>query len=353
MARHPQYPVGGVAGMWKPALYAHAHAFNHYLCVAQHAHQPCFHPNPQHPPQVPHRIVIDGIARAPTTPRIQHLAAMRNAALQPLLHTRLGNAAPPLPPHATVLMWDTARGPLVMQGNTPYIQPPATHAPSSTHAIAFPMQQQFPTNSPHQPPPPDLVFINDVFWCPWHVHRLRTVDRSAQLLCGVDVSGVDEALYDRWVSRGRDGRMLPRMPPYGAATPSQPFAVSCCWNGLAVFPHSRPFLGGGVGVEQLRFRAADGQHDCDASECSLLCDDMITLGMDRIAIDPHVLVAYALQTARRLASKVSTERHPPVHPVDWDTPVAPARMCCPVTSIDWAHVDDWCTMQPRRREGVL
>jgi hypothetical protein len=70
-----------------------------------------------------------------------------------------------------------------------------------------------------------------------------------------------------------------------------PVAMACCWNGLAVLS-AAPFLNG------LRFRAQQ-PGECQASECSLLCDDFARLGLGHVVMDPGVRLAYE---AEQLAS---------------------------------------------------
>ncbi|EFJ48451.1 hypothetical protein VOLCADRAFT_90680 [Volvox carteri f. nagariensis] len=65
-----------------------------------------------------------------------------------------------------------------------------------------------------------------------------------------------------------------------------PFPVKCCWNGAVYFNASHLSAG-------LRFRA--GQRDageCDASECSIFCEDYRRLGSGRVVVDPSVRLSY-------------------------------------------------------------
>ncbi|GFR42516.1 hypothetical protein Agub_g3408, partial [Astrephomene gubernaculifera] len=99
--------------------------------------------------------------------------------------------------------------------------------------------------------------------------------------------------YDTWVSRDLGGNPFVKVDPITRDTRTidglhrgWPIPVKCCWNGAAVMS-AIPLANG------LRFRAGlveDGE--CDISECSLFCEDYRRLGAKRVAVDPSVRVAY-------------------------------------------------------------
>ncbi|GIL83042.1 hypothetical protein Vretimale_8560 [Volvox reticuliferus] len=99
--------------------------------------------------------------------------------------------------------------------------------------------------------------------------------------------------YDIWVSRDLEGHAFIKHDPIArdhrtldAVHKGLPFPVKCCWNG-AVFINTSHLSNG------LRFRAGQRQDgECDASECSIFCEDYRRLGSGRVAIDPSVRVSY-------------------------------------------------------------
>ncbi|GIL53350.1 hypothetical protein Vafri_8971 [Volvox africanus] len=99
--------------------------------------------------------------------------------------------------------------------------------------------------------------------------------------------------YDIWVARDLGGRAFIKHDPIArdrrtldAVHRGLPFPVKCCWNG-AVFINTSHLSNG------LRFRAGQRQEgECDASECSIFCEDYRRLGSGRVAIDPSVRVSY-------------------------------------------------------------
>ncbi|GLI67228.1 hypothetical protein VaNZ11_011166 [Volvox africanus] len=99
--------------------------------------------------------------------------------------------------------------------------------------------------------------------------------------------------YDIWVARDLGGHAFIKHDPIArdrrtldAVHRGLPFPVKCCWNG-AVFINTSHLSNG------LRFRAGQRQDgECDASECSIFCEDYRRLGSGRVAIDPSVRVSY-------------------------------------------------------------
>lgn len=65
-----------------------------------------------------------------------------------------------------------------------------------------------------------------------------------------------------------------------------PLPVACCWNGAAVVDSDVWRSDGGI-----KFRAADkSSGECDQSECSLMCKDIVGKGNTRIMVVPRVKV---------------------------------------------------------------
>ncbi|CAF1248074.1 unnamed protein product [Adineta steineri] len=197
---------------------------------------------------VPHRIVTRGKwTRSTIKPRIQHLAKVRNAVLQPL-----------------------------------YQQPSYTYT--------------------------QIIFLNDVLFCTEDVLTLvqSQVQTKALLHCGLDfaVSSTHKVhFYDVWVMRDHGGRQfhLPFIYPWFNPNDKQSISqvlrgdyripAFCCWNGLAILS-TRPFY-------EFNYRFRSGQYEiqrglCDACEISHLCADWWALygNQTRIFVNPSVHVAY-------------------------------------------------------------
>ncbi|GFR42846.1 hypothetical protein Agub_g3804 [Astrephomene gubernaculifera] len=99
--------------------------------------------------------------------------------------------------------------------------------------------------------------------------------------------------YDTWVSRDISGKQFVSDVPYisdrrtrDILSKGMPVPVKCCWNG-AVIINAAPLVNG------LRFRSGISEKgECDSSECSLLCQDYRRVGATRVVVDPSVRVAY-------------------------------------------------------------
>ncbi len=53
----------------------------------------------------------------------------------------------------------------------------------------------------------------------------------------------------------------------------------------------------------LRRAHKEAEGECEASECNLLCEDMLRAGFSRFVVDPGVRQAYFPDTARQLYTK--------------------------------------------------
>ncbi|KAJ2707870.1 hypothetical protein FB645_000435 [Coemansia sp. IMI 203386] len=153
-----------------------------------------------------------------------------------------------------------------------------------------------------------VVFLNDVFFCFLDILELiyQLQLNSAHLTCAEDYELQHGALsfYDTWVSRDILGNAFKsryqNVADDGIALIShlnnRPFQVQCCWNGLAVIDASvfaKPHA--------IKFRRS-GPNECSASECSLLCNDMWSAGLQRAVVVPGVKVSYDMDTRDYLRS---------------------------------------------------
>ncbi|OAA35922.1 alpha-1,3-mannosyltransferase CMT1 [Metarhizium rileyi] len=179
--------------------------------------------------------------------RIERLAALRNAALQPI--------------------WDH----------------PDVVSPSAT-----------------------VVFLNDVLACAEDALELTLQLRlqKADMTCAMDWSAFDTPLfYDAWISRSMTGDLFWDLPanmswdkawdlfwnePETARRYQDhvPFQVYSCWNG-GVALRTKPLL------EGLRFRAPNfTAGECVQGEPQLLCTELWFRGYRRIAVVPSVNFGY-------------------------------------------------------------
>lgn len=147
-----------------------------------------------------------------------------------------------------------------------------------------------------------IVFINDIYICQGDILELmyQSLFQQADITCGMDYvereNDVNNPVmfYDTWVMRDMTGKgvVSDRMDNnlndkrgQSRLPKGLPTQVQCCWNGGAVL-NPKPFLEFGV-----RFRRGVAG-ECSASECSLLCNDFMSLGYKRVLMVPRVKVAY-------------------------------------------------------------
>ncbi|KAJ3300705.1 capsular associated protein [Borealophlyctis nickersoniae] len=156
------------------------------------------------------------------------------------------------------------------------------------------------------PPFDRIAFMNDVYWCAEDVMEMlhQSLKQDADITCGLDYNwadgakerGEDPVFYDIWIARNMDGVMWTN-GPWNNFTQNHlsdnrlnrnlPFQAQCCWNGGAIL-RIEPFIRNGV-----RFRAGNHQGgECAASECSLLCNDFLYHGWDRVLVVPSVRYSY-------------------------------------------------------------
>ena len=207
---------------------------------------------------VPSKIHIGGSDRGSYAGRIEHLAALRNEALRPMLDGAES--------------WD------------------------------------------------EVVYLNDVFFCAEGVIEMLLSGResNADMVCSTDYVGAspecddddcaDLRLYDIWVAHGYSGKKFENDPPYMRERKvrprhksGRPYPVMSCWNGMVVM-NANLFQQAG-----LRFRPATSL-ECSASECELICRDMWAIGRNKIMITPNVQTAYELPIFERAYSRLHDRR---------------------------------------------
>lgn len=141
------------------------------------------------------------------------------------------------------------------------------------------------------------------------------------------------AFYDTWVTKDISGQPLSKPAPFvqraddGARLrQGRPVPVFCCWNGLLV-ASAAPFYGG------VRFRRGV-PGECAASECSLFCKDFWRKRARNFAVDPHVRVAYDLETYTAL------------HRVGWLEAEHPRAV--PADRVQWPEDIPWAPRPPEK-----
>ncbi|KAK9812593.1 hypothetical protein WJX72_000003 [[Myrmecia] bisecta] len=313
--------------------------------------------------RVPHRIVIGGsLTRAKNQDRIDFLAAARNRALEPLWLNTTAVAADGSQPHA----------------------PLGRQLHSWTFSWGSKPRPLWPASR--------VVFLNDVYFCARDVVRL--LQHEGDMVCGMDFDrprlqdaprkvqrrlyadymkrtfGIprwlgmaigladitmqrwrreggpaDDAFqrtaplsfYDIWVARDTDGNLFLKNAPYVTdpysltrVADGLPFPVKCCWNGLVVM-NALPFVRQSLRVRMHR------EGECAASECSLVCNDMLRMGYSKFLVDPGVRQAYRHRDAVDLYDPAfvvgmkTTQWADVVRgaQIDWDlVPLRPYYKCC-------------------------
>jgi len=177
----------------------------------------------------------------------------------------------------------------------------------------------------------NVLFINDVFFCPTDALELLHVRavQQAHATCGLDwrwrhnsfsaLFGSGPKFYDNWVSRTLHGhtfrsrldvfseirnglRELFYSDDDSAARQrfydARPVPVYSCWNGMIVMD-ARPFVAIRTddvfrkGKTPVKFRPANRRKkECAASECKLIAKDFWKRGFDRWVLVPYVRTTY-------------------------------------------------------------
>eukprot|EP00884_Botryococcus_braunii_P015546 jgi/Botrbrau1/2675/Bobra.0203s0021.2 len=314
--------------------------------------------------RVPHRVIVGGrLTRAPNQNRIDFLAEARNRALEPLwLNTSFpGEGGSAMP---------RGKG----EGSSWSFQ-------DNSGSRSRPLWEA-----------DKLIFLNDVYFCARDIVRL--LQHDVDMACGLDFDrprlqdastadqqrlfaedmwqrfmlplGIGAMLgrweglrsswrkegsraddlyqvasplefYDIWVARDSDGRQFVKKSPFVTDPYSLermqaglPFPVKCCWNGLVVMRAS-PFT-----QHKLRMRM-HREGECAASECTLLCNDLLRLGYQRFVVDPGVRQAYRPRDVKVLYDSDFVQGVPVTdwadilhsRPVNWRmTGLRPYYQCC-------------------------
>lgn len=197
-----------------------------------------------------------------------------------------------------------------------------------------------------------IIYLNDVFFCWEDIIRLILL-RDADMACSLDFDrnryGIK--VYDMWVTRDMQGKMLKHTYPYFSSEydgahlrDNKPFQVLNCWNGLVVM-NAEPFY------KDVEFRTMrEDVADCAASECTHICNDFWANGYYKIAVDPLVSVAYDADVYRDFEpywKAMSNENSVIRSHVDWDRPIPwvnsppPSYECCPL-EIGNIHTEGEC-----------
>ena len=156
------------------------------------------------------------------------------------------------------------------------------------------------------------------------------------MACGLDFDTTGNygvAFYDTWVTKDIRGNPLKKPVPFverdddsALLRVGRPFPVFCCWNGLLV-ASAAPFYQG------VRFRRGV-KGECAASECSLFCKDFWRKKARNFLLDPHVRVAYDLDTYDKL------------HQVSWINYTHPYS--APRDAVNWPESIPWAKRPPER-----
>jgi hypothetical protein len=136
-----------------------------------------------------------------------------------------------------------------------------------------------------------IIFLNDILFVAEDIiNIISTKQDNYDMVCAFDYEGI--GLYDIWVSRDINGKVLSPLYPYFQDNKSinllnkmEPIPVYTCWNGLVVFK-SEPFY-----RHNITFRHSE-KNECYSSECFLIAHDLNLLGYNKIYMNPKIKVAY-------------------------------------------------------------
>ncbi|KAL2198259.1 glycosyltransferase family 69 protein [Corynascus similis CBS 632.67] len=164
------------------------------------------------------------------------------------------------------------------------------------------------------PPPPTVIFLNDVAICPEDILELVLQRRTQQadMVCAMDWThvGPEPSFYDVWIARGMTGDSFFEIPPDGswsrawnlfwndpasraALDAHRPFQVFACWNGAVAFT-AEPLV-----RKSLRFRWPR-EGECFQGEPQLFCKDLWYYGYGKIAVVPAVNLEYTNDKGRKI-----------------------------------------------------
>lgn len=161
----------------------------------------------------------------------------------------------------------------------------------------------------------EVLYFNDVYFCSTDVVDMLSIGRlaDADMTCSMDLlyntrSNGSFLFYDVWVARNINGFKFTNERPYATdplsialISKSKPFQVLSCWNGIVKI---KADIFQQLGV---RFREGRKPLECPASECELLCRDLLFLGRNKIIMVPTTAVGYQHQTFHKIQQQFVTE----------------------------------------------
>ncbi|KAJ2866326.1 hypothetical protein GGH94_001603 [Coemansia aciculifera] len=194
-----------------------------------------------------------------------------------------------------------------------------------------------------------VLFSNDVFFCLTDVLELLLQARAhgSHLTCGQDFFELrgEPAFYDRWVARDMTGEVLIEELykiskddiTMAAQMRDRPFQVQCGWNGMVVID-AKVFRGD----DGVRFRRSV-EGECSASECSLICNDMWRKDFNRLVTVPRVKLTYELRVRNLLRTPKHFPADIPFNPPEVETisfrPGPKKILCHPLNGVDTINPD--------------
>lgn len=158
-----------------------------------------------------------------------------------------------------------------------------------------------------------ILFVNDVTACPEDILELALQRKNlgADMTCAMDWTYVGEhpTFYDIWVARTITGDLFFEIPPdgnwnsawnlfwnedhtRGRWSTQRPFQVFACWDGATAL-RAKPFLDG------LRFRGPK-EGECYQGEPELICKDLWLRGYGKIAVVPSISLEYTIKAGRKI-----------------------------------------------------
>ena len=143
--------------------------------------------------------------------------------------------------------------------------------------------------------PTKILFLNDIFYQAADILALlHTNNGDYDAACGLDFH---YQFYDILVTRDIEGYWFSGYYPFtrhrksqAAVRNGEPFRVMSCWNG-AIAINAEGIIANNI---KFRGRRYDGGRECECSqsECVFLCVDLVKAGLGNIFINPRVRVAY-------------------------------------------------------------
>jgi alpha-1,3-mannosyltransferase len=200
-----------------------------------------------------------------------------------------------------------------------------------------------------------IVFLNDVVACTEDILELtlQLQQLDADMTCAMDWNdGKIPWFYDSWIARGikgdlffewstelghkRDKDLFWNEPDTRKRFDAHlPFQVFSCWNGGVTF-RARPLL------EGLRFRGPDLEAgECVQGEPQVFCKDLWFRGYGKIAVVPSVNFGYTNVTGPRIKKKLgfasdwTSEHSAEDESIQWIGPPDQVQCVDPWSKIYW------------------